>query len=85
MADLLALQPNLTIRTYIVAPVERRESVFSQINRPVFADINGRKLSEVCCYLTYDSIDEIASEKNLKNMKATIVDEYAEFPEISES
>src|SRR4030042_4329315 len=47
MADLLALQPMLNIQIHIVAPGERREAVFSQIKRPVFADIGGRQLSEV--------------------------------------
>ena len=36
MADLLALQPNMDIKLHIVAPVGKREKVFSEIRRPVF-------------------------------------------------
>ena len=35
MADLLALQGNMQIALHIVAPVERRSAVLSQISRPV--------------------------------------------------
>jgi len=78
MADLLALQPMLNIKIHIVAPIERRDAVFTQINRPVFADIGGKRLSEVCSYIPYDSIFELAKEKNLENMKDTIIDEYSQ-------
>ena len=37
MADLLAMQPNLTIKLHIVAPVTRRDKVLREIRRPVFA------------------------------------------------
>ena len=37
MADLLALQPNMDIRLHIVAPVSKRDKVFSEIRRPVFS------------------------------------------------
>lgn len=81
MADLLALQPMLDIKIHIVAPNERRDVVFSQINRPVFADIAGKQLSEVCSYISYDSVFELAREKKLKHMNDTIVDDYSEFVE----
>lgn len=81
MADLLALQPMLDIKIHIVAPNERRDVVFSQINRPVFADIAGKQLSEVCSYISYDSVLELAREKKLKHMNDTIVDDYSEFVE----
>jgi hypothetical protein len=81
MADLLALQPMLDIKIHIVAPNERRDVVFSQINRPVFADIAGKQLSEVCSYISYDSVFELAQEKKLKHMNDTIVDDYSEFVE----
>jgi len=81
MADLLALQPMLNIRIHIVAPIERRDAVFAQIKRPVFADIGGRQLSEVCSYIPYDSVFELAKEKKLKNMKDTIIDEISQSSE----
>jgi hypothetical protein len=81
MADLLALQPMLDIKIHIVAPNKRRDVVLSQINRPVFADIAGKQLSEVCSYISYDSVFELAREKKLKHMNDTIVDDYSEFVE----
>jgi hypothetical protein len=81
MADLLALQPMLNIKIHVVAPNERRDVVLSQINRPAFADIAGKQLSEVCSYISYDSVFELAREKMLKHMNDTIVDDYSEFAE----
>lgn len=81
MADLLALQPMLNIKIHIVAPTERREAVFTQINRPVFADIGGRTLSETCSYIPYESVLELANEKKLKYMNDTIIDDFAQYVE----
>lgn len=81
MADLLALQPMLNIKIHIVAPNERRDVVLNQINRPAFADIAGKQLSQVCSYISYDSVFEVAQEKRLKHMNDTIVDDYSEFAE----
>ena len=52
MADLLTLQQNIDIRLHIVAPTERRDKVFSEIRRPVFAflirsDVSVEELVEV--------------------------------------
>ena len=37
MADLIAMQPNLNIPLYLVAPDERREKVIIEVNRPTFS------------------------------------------------
>src|SRR5262249_5037172 len=37
MSDLLALQPNIDIRLYLVAPDERRDKVEQEILRPTFS------------------------------------------------
>lgn len=81
MADLLSLQPMLDIKIHIVAPDSRRESVFQQIARPVFAVMEKGPLSELCSYISYDSIFELAKEKRLEHMTDTILDEYSEFSE----
>jgi len=65
MADLLALQPMLDIKIHIVAPLRRREEVFEQITRPVFAVMEKGPLSECCSYVSYNSIYELAKEKRL--------------------
>lgn len=81
MADLLSLLPNIDIKIHIVAPNNRRGEVFKQISRPVFAVMEKGPLSELCSYLSYDSIYELAKEKRLEYMTDTILDEYSEYSE----
>ena len=81
MADLLSLLPNIEIKIHIVAPDNRRNEVFKQISRPVFAVMEKGPLSELCSYIPYDSIYELAKEKRLEHMTDTILDEYSEYSE----
>ena len=37
MSDLIAMQPDVNIPLYIVAPDERREKVLAEVNRPTFS------------------------------------------------
>lgn len=78
MADLLALQPNMNIKLHIVAPFERREKVFQEVQRPVFSLLDVAPLSEVCTYLSYESIEDISQGKHLLHLSDNVVDEYAE-------
>jgi len=55
MADLLALQPNVSIPLYIVAPDDRRDRVFQEVNRPTFSRLG---LAEVCGYIPFSAIRE---------------------------
>ena len=50
MADLMALQPNMDIQLYIVAPDERRDKVLEEISRPVFALLERGPLARLCAY-----------------------------------
>jgi predicted RNA-binding protein len=43
MADLVAMQPNLNIPLFLVAPEERREKVFAEVNRPTFSSLDWRR------------------------------------------
>jgi len=81
MADLLSLQPMLDIKIHIVAPLARRDAVFKQTTRPIFAVMEKGPLAEFCSYISYDSINELAKEKRLGHMTDTILDEYTEFAE----
>lgn len=81
MADLLSMLPTLKIIIHLVAPTSRRNDVFRQISRPVFSVMECGPLSELCSYISYDSVYELAKEKQLGNMKDTIVDEYSEYLE----
>lgn len=78
MADLLALQPNMDIRLQIVAPIAKREKVFQEIRRPVFSLLERGPLSDLCTYLSYDSLRELVSLKHLAYLSDTVLDEYAE-------
>lgn len=78
MADLLALQPNMNIKLHIVAPYERRDKVFQEIQRPVFSLLEGAPLSERCTYLSYESISELMQEKHLSHLSDSVLDDYAE-------
>jgi len=78
MADLLAMQANLAIKMHIVAPVHKRERVFREIRRPVFAHLNSGPLVEKCTYLSYDSVREIAQEKHLEHLSDSVLEEFAE-------
>jgi hypothetical protein len=78
MADLLALQPNMNIRLHIVAPYIRKDKVFQEIQRPVFSLLDEGPLSERCTYLSYDSVEEIASLKHLAHLSDSVLEEYSE-------
>jgi hypothetical protein len=78
MADLLALQPNMNIRLHIVAPLARREKVFQELRRPVFSLLEEGPLSDTCTYLSYDSVEELSSQKHLAHLSDSVLDEYAE-------
>ena len=70
------LQPNINIKLHIVAPIARQEKVCREIKRPVFSFLGGRPLSELCTYLSYDSIKEIAESKFLAHLKDEVIEEY---------
>ena len=79
MADLPALQPNMDIRLHIVAPDEKREKVLREISRPVFSLLDGGPLYEICSFISYTDVNEIAQMKYLNHMSDSIVAEYEEF------
>lgn len=79
MADLLSLVPNINIKIHLVAPISRREEVFKQISRPVFSVMGSGPLSELCSYISYDSVYELSKQSLLEHMTDTIIDEYSEF------
>jgi len=40
MADLISMQPNIKINLYLVAPDDKYDKVFNQINRPTFSKLH---------------------------------------------
>ena len=57
MSDLVAMQPNLTIPLYLVAPDERRDKVLSEVNRPTFSRLSP-PLSKICRYISFSGLRE---------------------------
>lgn len=81
MADLLALQPNMDVRLHIVAPTSRREKVFQELLRPVFSLLDRGPLSDICSYLSYDSVYELAGLQHLSHLSDSVIEEYEEWAE----
>ena len=57
MSDLLALQPNLEISLYLVAPDERRDKVEQELLRPTFS-LREKQLPKICGFLPFSSLCE---------------------------
>lgn len=57
MSDLIAMQPNINIPLFIVAPDERREKVRHEITRPTFSALTP-PLRTVCSYLSFSALRE---------------------------
>lgn len=81
MADLLALQPNMDIKLHIVTPVERREKVFAEIQRPVFSLLEKGALSEFCTYISYDSVLDLSKQRYLHHLSDKVLEDYEEIVE----
>jgi hypothetical protein len=81
MADLLALQPDMDIKLHIVAPATRRDKVFQELQRPVFSLLEKGPLSELCTFLTYDSLTELAEHPHLEYLSDAVLEEYEEAAE----
>jgi hypothetical protein len=79
MADLLALQPNIDIKLHIVAPADRRDKVFEEIQRPVFSLLEKGPLADSCSYLRYEAISDLSAERHLSHMNDSILEEYEEY------
>ena len=82
MSDLLALQPNLDIDLYIVAPDDRRAKVEQEILRPSF-QLRDKPLSTVCGFLGFSVVaDKLAGIRKLgieKSLKPDFLKTTAEF------
>jgi hypothetical protein len=79
MADLVAMQPNLNMPLYLVAPDERRAKVFEEVNRPTFSRLSP-PLSEMCSYISFSSLRNRLKEVGtfVKYLKPDFLEELAE-------
>jgi hypothetical protein len=88
MSDLLALQPNLDIKLYLVAPDERRDKVEAEILRPTFA-LRDKPLSEMCGFLPFgalmEKVEPILKLGLAPSIKPDFLEHTAEFFEVDEA
>ncbi|MGA2075502.1 MAG: hypothetical protein ABSH52_18585 [Terriglobia bacterium] len=82
MSDLLALQPNLEIDLFLVAPDDRRDKVEQELMRPTF-NLLEKPLSSVCGFLAFSKLMErIEGIRKLglaTSLKPTFLKQLAEF------
>jgi hypothetical protein len=85
MADLIAMQPNLNIPLFLVAPAERRNKVFAEVNRPTFQRLSP-PLVEMCRYVSFENLRKKVKEIGavVKYLKPEFLDEVAESCELEE-
>lgn len=85
MADLIFMLPNLTIPLFIVAPDERRQKVFTEVQRPTFRHLP-TPMAELCRYLAFSTLKEqvARTEPYIKHMKPDVLDDWAEYCEAEE-
>jgi hypothetical protein len=86
MADLIAMQPNLNIPLYLVAPDEKREKVIAEINRPTFARLDP-PLSEVCRFISFAELSNKLGEVNryVRYLRPDFLEELSESCVVQES
>lgn len=85
MSDLISMQPNLNIPLYLVAPDERRNKVFAEVNRPTFSRLSP-PLVDMCRYIAFSTLEERlrAVAPYIQYLKPEFLDELAEICEIEE-
>ena len=85
MADLLAMQPNLNIPLYVVAPDERRDKVLVEVNRPTFSRLSP-PLRDACRFISFSTLRERLPElaPYVQYLKPDVLAELSESCEIEQ-
>jgi hypothetical protein len=82
MSDLLALQPNLNIRLYVVAPDDRRAKVEQEIRRPTFV-YREKPLPDICGFVSFDrlvkTVEGVRSLGVAQSLSPDFLKQLAEF------
>jgi hypothetical protein len=88
MADLVTMQPNISIPLFIVAPDDRRDMVRDQINRPIFSKALKQPLPKICQYIPYSVLQEKVEQAQaggfLRYLRPDFLDEIAEDVELED-
>jgi hypothetical protein len=85
MSDLIAMQPNLNIPLYLVAPEERREKVMTEVNRPTFSKLSP-PLYEICRFISFQGLKEQIKRASpyIRLLKPEFLEEISESCELEE-
>ena len=85
MADLIAMQPNLNIPLYLVAPDERRQKVIDEVNRPTFRRL-APPLFELCRFISFADLRTRLKDAGplIRYLKPEFLEELSESCEIEE-
>lgn len=82
MSDLLALQPNLDINLFLLAPEERRTKVEQEILRPTFK-LRSKPLAKVCGFIGFSDLmkrlSAIREHHLAKSLKPEFLQDIAEY------
>ncbi len=86
MGDLIAMQPNLNIALYLVAPDDRRQKVIDEVNRPTFRRLSP-PLFEVCRFISFSDLRTRLKEAGplIRYLKPEFLEELSESCEIEEA
>jgi hypothetical protein len=86
MSDLIAMQPNLNIPLYLVAPDERRQKVIDEVNRPTFRRLSP-PLYEVCRFISFSELRTRLKEAGalIRYLKPEFLEELSESCEIEDA
>jgi EVE domain len=79
MSDLIAMQPNLSIPLYLVAPDERRDKVISEINRPTFSRLSP-PMNQMCRFLSFSTLRQRTAQvaSVIRYLKPEFLEEQSE-------
>jgi hypothetical protein len=79
MSDLVAMQPNINIPLYLVAPDERRNRVMEEVNRPTFNRLSP-PLSDICRFIAFSDLKAKINEVQsvLRYLKPDFIQEVSE-------
>lgn len=86
MSDLIAMQPNLNIPLYLVAPDERRSKVMVEVNRPTFSRLSP-PMNQMCRLISFSVLRKSLAQVApiLRYLKPEFLEELSESCEVEEA
>src|SRR5207302_2005976 len=86
MSDLIAMQPNLNIPLYLVAPDDRRDKVLKEVNRATFAKL-AVPMSQICRFIAFSGLRRKITEAAsfIRYLKPEFLSEISESCVIEEA